>query len=235
MPNETVDEVSGSQALFDADRRIRGHCTEYFMTAPVFRMFPTGAGSCRFPGRQSFPCAETEGQAEGCTVRFSLFSPDGGLKATWENACDGGRAESAVLVESPQLWWPRPYGAHPLYRLQTELLQDGTVLDLRSQNVGIREIRRVGDFQFTVNGTPIRLWGSNVAPFQAVSHRWDPARALKVLRLPETPNMNALRIWGEGVPYGEELYDFCDREGILLIHDLFSEYGYWPDDRAYRA
>lgn len=179
-------------------------------------------------------CAETEGQAEGCTVRFSLFSPDGGLKATWENACDGGRAESAVLVESPQLWWPRPYGAHPLYRLQTELLQDGTVLDLRSQNVGIREIKRVGDFQFTVNGTPIRLWGSNVAPFQAVSHRWDPARALKVLSLARDANMNALRIWGEGVPYGEELYDFCDREGILLIHDLFSEYGYWPDDRAYR-
>ncbi len=128
-------------------------------------------------------CGKQKGRRKAAPYGSLCFSPDGGLKATWENACDGGRAESAVLVESPQLWWPRPYGAHPLYRLQTELLQDGTVLDLRSQNVGIREIRRVGDFQFTVNGTPIRLWGSNVAPFQAVSHRWDPARALKVLSL----------------------------------------------------
>jgi hypothetical protein len=47
--------------------------------------------------------------------------------------------------------------------------------------------------------------------------------------------MNALRIWGGGVPYREELYEEADARGILLWQDFFHDWGMFPDDDEYRS
>jgi hypothetical protein len=47
--------------------------------------------------------------------------------------------------------------------------------------------------------------------------------------------MNTLRVWGEGEPYDDELYDECDRRGILVWQEFYGSYGMIPDGGEYQA
>jgi hypothetical protein len=174
------------------------------------------------------------GAGENLAAEFSLYDPEGVLVAKKNAAISAGAAVAELKADAPRLWYPYPYGEHPLYRIAVRLLDGECLLDQAEKKIGLREISRIGDMKFTVNGAKIKMWGSNFVPLSGVSHRWDAERGRKVLEMAASANINMLRVWGEGVPYSDEFYDFADEHGILIWQDMFSQYGYWPDDENYR-
>jgi beta-mannosidase len=176
---------------------------------------------------------ETSGA--GATLAYCLFDPDGKEVAR-------GKPQSArefgIEVANPRLWWPRMYGAQPLYKLAVTLERGGATVDSRDIRVGIREVKPVlvdaatGEkrFRFDVNGMPVYFRGGCWAPIEHLSHCWQPDRARRLLDLAENGRMNIFRIWGEGSEPPPEFYDECDRRGIMIWQDFFFANGMEPVD-----
>ena len=166
------------------------------------------------------PSGDVVGQAD-----VKLHEDDGGVYA----------AEAAIVVERPALWWPRGFGEQPLYTLRVALHEGDTVRDEAVRRIGFRRLEMDGRFDLRVNGVPVKLWGANLTPLHGLSHVWNADRCNTVLDLVEGCHMTTLRVWGPGAPYDEQLYDACDRRGILLWSEMYHTWGMYPDSDGYRS
>ncbi len=184
---------------------------------------------------------------------FRVLTPalgDDRLRITLDGICGEStfHAESAVWshlgvlpfrVENPRLWWPRHYGAADLYAVTVRLVRGDEVLAERLVSLGIRTVELRArpvctaapepDFQFIVNGMPIRLFGSNHVPADAL-HSHDAERIPAILDLACDLECNILRIWGGGIYELPAFYDRCDREGILVWQDFMMGCALYPND-----
>lgn len=141
---------------------------------------------------------------------------------------------ASFSVDRPELWWPRTHGSQPLYTIQIELMDNHAIVDSVNKKVGFRKIEMTKPFHFKINGVSIRLWGANLAPMKRITNCWDSGIAKTLLDMVENCHMNILRVWGEGVPYPDELYDEADRRGLLLWQEFYTSYGMHPDSSDYR-
>ncbi|HEY5466910.1 MAG TPA: glycoside hydrolase family 2 protein [Clostridia bacterium] len=175
---------------------------------------------------------KTEVQFELCeengTAVFSKKVP-----AEQENT-RGWHAGVTFVLQEPKLWWPKNYGDQPLYRVTASVYVEGVLRDVTVRLTGFREVKLLGSLKFMVNGKLVKLWGANVGPIGGLSHRWDPEEALRLIRLADDCNMNALRLWGPSKIYGEELYLEADRRGFILWQDFFTGMSQFPDNQEYR-
>jgi hypothetical protein len=179
----------------------------------------------------------TEG--EGVYARAKVFDPEGKEAGETELCFRKGEnyAEGSVRINDVRLWWPRGFGGQPLYRLEITLFRSGvdTPLDRSVKKIGFRELKIDPNFNLRVNGRKIRMWGADLAPLDGKTHRWNGERARVLLDLFEMANMNTLRVWSEGEVYDDELYDECDKRGILVWQEFFGSYGMIPDRPEYQA
>jgi beta-mannosidase len=149
-----------------------------------------------------------------------------------------------IHVKNPLLWWPKHYGKPNLYHVSMTLVDDftGEEMDRREFDFGIRTVRLdmkeiatkmpEPDFQFVVNGVPVRAFGLNHVPCDAL-HSRDSERAHDILQLAAGADINILRIWGGSVPESDDFYCFCDREGIMIWHDFMMACGAYPRDEEF--
>ena len=137
---------------------------------------------------------------------------------------EGGFAEVELDVPEAELWWPRGYGAQPLYDAVVSLRGegDGETLDERSYRVGFRsvEVRTEPDdagtgFAIVVNGEDIHVRGANWIPDDAFLHRVDRDRYARRLEQAEFAGINLIRVWGGGIYESDAFYAECDERGIL--------------------
>lgn len=75
---------------------------------------------------------------EGLSVR--VHGVCGNSAFEWESPARYTSLDGTAEVESPKLWWPRGYGDQPLYTVTMELRQGDTVLDARTERIGIRRL-----------------------------------------------------------------------------------------------
>ncbi len=179
------------------------------------------------------------GYSDGAELKVELRGPDrksAGAHAgsiareagdVWTHRCQ-------IVVENPELWWPRGHGAQPLYDLTVSVVRGSNVKDVDKRRIGFRESRMVKPFDFVINGRTIKLWGAQPAQIQGITHCWNSEKARITLDMAENCNMNALRIWGGSDRYGDDYYDEADRRGILIWQEFFHDYGMYPDTREYR-
>ena len=64
--------------------------------------------------------------------------------------------------------------------------------------------------------------GACWAPLHGFTHVWDEARADTLLKLMKLGNMNFTRVWGEGSNPGTSFFEFCDRNGIMIMMDFMT-------------
>jgi hypothetical protein len=140
-----------------------------------------------------------------------------------------------ICIANPQRWWPLGYGEQPLYTVVTELKTNGKTIDRIEKIIGLREIEMGGDFDLRCNGVKVKLWGSNFAPVEQFTHEWPEGRVDRLIELAKNSHTVTLRLWGPGAPYGDELYDACDRAGILLWSELYHTWGMFPDSPEFFA
>ncbi len=157
------------------------------------------------------------------------------LEVTAENHAGPGAALS-ILVEvppgeshidqqlripDPQLWWPWDQGAPNLYRLTASLRgADGQILSSHTETFGLRtvELERSSErFTYRINGRPVFLRGTSYIPGLYLS-QCDREWLRRDLDFARGANLNLLRVHVHVSP--PELYDLCDRAGMLIWQDF---------------
>lgn len=111
-----------------------------------------------------------------------------------------------------------------LYQLQLTLLDDkGNSLDTRKQAFGMRSFTmdtvHVPKGRMFLNNEPIRLRGANtMGAFQQSVMKGDYDRLIEDILLAKLTNMNFIRM--TQMPVQDEIYDYCDRLGLMTQTDL---------------
>ena len=154
-----------------------------------------------------------------------------------------GSSTFCVPRDKVSLWWPVGFGEAKLYTVRLEILEKNVVAASYTAPFGIRTVRlnwtedideNGGEFVFVVNGERVYIRGTNWKPLDPLASLADQklkdGRALEEIR---ALNCNMVRIWGGGIYEDEYLFDFCDRNGILVWQDFMFACEVPPTDDAY--
>jgi beta-mannosidase len=136
-----------------------------------------------------------------------------------------GKANTRLIIDNPQLWWPAGMGGQPLYRVEVELLQGGKHLDSAARRIGLRTLRTVPQtagvpLHFEVNGVPFFAKGANWIPADCFANRLTSEILRRYVDDAVAANMNTLRFWGGGYYEDDALFDLCDERGICIWLDF---------------
>ncbi len=133
-----------------------------------------------------------------------------------------------LTLDEPHLWWTHELGVPYLYDLTVTILNDGEIIDKRSQKLGIRDIQLIRNpdkwgetFYFTLNNIPIFAKGANWIPIDSFIPRGKKLGLYrKNLKSAKIANMNMVRVWGGGIYEDDLFYELCDELGILVWQDF---------------
>ncbi len=126
-----------------------------------------------------------------------------------------------IAIPGAKRWNPEtPW----LYQLQVQLVDENNrVTDHKKQHFGMRSFRMdtvtVPKGMMYLNGKPIRLRGANtMGAFQQSVMKKDWAQLIDDILLAKLTNMNFIRM--TQLPVQSEVYDYCDRLGLMTQTDL---------------
>jgi hypothetical protein len=129
----------------------------------------------------------------------------------------------ALRLTNPKLWWPNGYGAQHLYdvSLRFEIAPD-QVSDVKTLKTGVRQ------FAYSEDGGALRIWvnGRRFVPrggnwgFVESMLRYRAREYDAALRYHAHMNFNMIRNW-VGQIGDDELYEACDRHGIVIMQDFW--------------
>ncbi|WP_335988382.1 beta-glucuronidase [Glycomyces sp. MUSA5-2] len=141
-------------------------------------------------------------------VRVRAVDESGAVVAEAEGAQGSFRIEDVVL------WRP---GAAYLYDLVVELVDGGEVVDAYTQQFGVRTVE-VRGAQFLINGEPFYFTGFGKHEDTVVRGKGhDQAHLVHDFQLMQWCGANSFRT--AHYPYDEEVLDFADRHGIVVIDE----------------
>lgn len=149
---------------------------------------------------------------------------------------DFGTAQTALIVEQPELWWPHGMGEQPLYDLVVTLYNaDKIVLDTMTKRIGLRTLTlerpadEIGEgFYFACNGIPFFAKGANWIPASPYPGTTTRDQYEEWVKISADANMNMLRVWGGGIYEHDDFYDLCDQYGITIWQDFMFACGTYP-------
>lgn len=127
----------------------------------------------------------------------------------------------SAIIDNPRLWdCDNPH----LYTLTAAILSpSGDTLDCVSDQFGIRSIEYSPDFGFKLNGKKIILKGiANHHTLGALGAAAYPAAIEKRIKMLKDFGFNHIRTSHN--PYSEEFMRICDREGILVVDELYDKW-----------
>ena len=123
-------------------------------------------------------------------------------------------ASGSLSVANVKLWQP---GAAYLYRLTIQASAAGQLVDEYSVNVGVRTVKVVGN-QFLINGEPFYFTGFGMHEDHVVKGKGhDNAFLVNDFELLKWVGANSFRT--SHYPYAEEVMDYADRHGIVVINE----------------
>ncbi|CAK7212678.1 hypothetical protein SBRCBS47491_001548 [Sporothrix bragantina] len=166
----------------------------------------------------------TDVQATTGIVRYDIKTTELGagetVHVTVQDEADVAVGKAAgshgeIHIDGATLWQP---GAAYLYRLCAQVRgADGTLLDTYSVAIGIRTVQVRGT-QFLINGKPFFFTGFGKHEDSAIRGKGhDPAYMVHDFQLMDWIGANSFRT--SHYPYAEEVMDFADRHGIVVIDE----------------
>lgn len=161
-------------------------------------------------------------RAEGTIVEVAIADAEGMMVAHGMAVTADGHANGTINVTDARLWNP---GAAYLYtayiRVTAANDADATrsaIADEYRQTFGIRTVAIRGT-QFLINGRPFYFKGAAKHEDSFFRGRGtDPLLNVKDLSLFHWLGANSFRT--SHYPYAENMYDLCDREGIVIIDEV---------------
>ncbi len=184
-------------------------------------------------------CRENDGP--DCAVTFSL-AKDGKVvhTETKENILQIGDnyIDFSFTLADPDLWWPNGYGDQPLYTASVAAVSERGVRDEKSITTGIRTVKldtsktESGERQyaFVINGKKIYCKGMVLIHTDCIYARTPDALYEKLLTAAKDARFNMIRLWSGGFCFARDLvYEFCDKNGILIQQNFGFECSTYPD------
>jgi beta-glucuronidase len=148
---------------------------------------------------------ELSGVAE---VTAKLFDEAGALVAS------GAGTSGSLKVDNVKLWQP---GNAYLYDLVLEASSQGELLDQYSLKVGVRTVKVVGN-QFLINNKPFYFTGFGMHEDHVTKGKGhDNSFLVNDFELLKWVGANSFRT--SHYPYAEEVMDYADRHGIVVIDE----------------
>lgn len=145
-----------------------------------------------------------------------------------------------LVLEKPQLWWPRGYGAQPLYTVTVEAKIGGRTVDVWQRRIGLRTAKMAIEpdeygesFAHEVNGVKIFAMGADYIPEDNLLSRMTPERTRRLLEDAALANFNCIRVWGGGFYPEDFFYDICDELGLLVWQDFMFACACYPLNDAF--
>lgn len=159
-------------------------------------------------------------------VQGSVLSMPNSSAGSYQNknqqSLDLGPLESrevslTIPIENAQIWWPKLWGAQPLYSARLSLSVNGVLSDSNKRTFGIRtvtsQVNKYNDTIFSINGQPFQVVGGGYSADMFL--RWDPARFEAQARYMLDLGHNTVRL--EGKQEHPELYEIADRLGLMVM------------------
>jgi hypothetical protein len=160
------------------------------------------------------------------SVLNELFAPDGKLVAKNDSdkiairQGDKTMLKCKLEVQSPQLW---DLNNPQLYTLRTTVLRDGKAIDSSMTETGFRKFTFDPDKGFALNDEWIKIKGvclhhdAGALGAAVPGEVWESR--IKTLK---DIGCNAIRMTHN--PQATELYELCDRLGMLVMDEVFDEW-----------
>ena len=134
--------------------------------------------------------------------------------ATGAEVASGDGTAGTLTVPEVHKWAP---GDGYLYDLELQLVDGDSVVDSYSQSVGVRTVR-VDGTQFLINGEPFYFTGfGKHEDIPVIGKGHSDAFLLHDFELLKWIGANSFRT--SHYPYSEEVLDYADRQGIVLIDE----------------
>lgn len=158
-------------------------------------------------------------------IRQTLLDADGNTVGSYTNndgdrnlqvlAKDTKKTNGVFIVNNPHLWDINdPY----LYKVRTEVIVAGNVVDTYETTIGIRHIMFSAEKGFMLNGRCVELKGVNCHQDHAGVGAAIPD-ALQAWRIKQLKALGCNAYRASHNPMTPALLDVCDREGILVIDE----------------
>ncbi|BBI31945.1 beta-mannosidase [Cohnella abietis] len=167
-----------------------------------------------------------------------IVAPDG---TKWQLSDSIGQFSTGeIIIEQPDLWWPRGYGEQSLYKVEVALCNGDTVLDRKQYKIGLRTLTVNTDadewgnqFAFEVNGIKIFSMGANYVPEDNLLGRLTRERTERLIKDCAEANFNTIRVWGGGFYPGNNFYELCDQYGIMIWQDFMFSCGIYDFSESF--
>lgn len=142
-------------------------------------------------------------------IKISVLDEDG------VTVSKASGAKGTVNIDSVKLWQP---GASYLYQFQASIVDsDDEIVDTYSVATGVRTIK-VSGTQFLINDEPFYFTGFGKHEDSAIRGKGhDQAYLVHDFQLLDWIGANSFRT--SHYPYAEEVMDFADRHGIVIIDE----------------
>ncbi len=130
------------------------------------------------------------------------------------------KVKQQLTIKNPNLWsTTSPY----LYRVKTEIIENGKVIDENIVNTGIRTIEFDADKGFFLNGQNLKIKGVCLHHDGGSLGAACPDRANeRQIEILKDMGCNAIRTSHN--PPSPILLDLCDKHGMLVMDEVFDEY-----------
>ena len=129
--------------------------------------------------------------------------------------------EHALRIADPQWWWPWDMGHPDRYRLRCTLYDPaGCKLDVHEEVLGLRQVRLLRSrdaLHYQINKVPFFVRGTTYMGGLYLS-QLTPAQIEADLDRVQECGLNLIRVHVHVAP--PELYEACDRRGILIWQDF---------------
>lgn len=170
-----------------------------------------------------FVSASSLGDHDDVRIVASLSAPSG--KIYFGGAYDG---DIKITVADPELWWPRGYGAQPLYKLTVTLYHGAEVADVYEKRIGLRTVSVIKNeksiYSVFVNGLKMFSRGATYVKQNAVVTSVSNRDIESVIKSAVKANMNTLTVFDEAIPLPDVFYDLCDKYGLMVWQSLTLPY-----------
>lgn len=178
--------------------------------------------------------------SEKVHIRYELLDQD---KVVFEKEIstilNGGLnfIDCAENISDLKLWWPNGYGEPYFYTLRCSCLCRRILNQSEDKDIGIRTVEidqsdledGSKNFYFVINGVRVFCKGGNWVPTDSVYLRTPEASYRKLVDEAKEANFTMLRMWGGGTYEPDFFYDYCSKNGIMIMHDFMYACAFYPD------
>ena len=176
------------------------------------------------------------------------FSVKSNERITWGSELFGskevqlknGIAIRKVIVQNPNLWWPKGHGDQYLYHDNWSFSGNSNLVDEKELNFGIKTSELIQEkdqwgtsYYFKINGRTIFCKGGDYIPQDIFPARVKDEDIISLVQDMADANFNMVRVWGGGYYPDEIFFETCDKLGIMVWEDFMFACAMYPGDERF--